>query len=150
MASLFLKKLETKVAIDEVIRNTKQKVVVMRFGRSGDIVCMQMDEILFKCEVELSRMADIYTVEAESVPIYCQYFDISLIPATIFFFNGQHIKVDYGTPDHSKFIGAFFTRQDCIDLVEVIYRGANRGKVIISCPIEKSHIPFYELTYRDI
>lgn len=46
MASLFLKKLETKVAIDEVIRNTKQKVVVMRFGRSGDIVCMQMDEIV--------------------------------------------------------------------------------------------------------
>lgn len=51
---------------------------------------------LFKCEVELSRMADIYTVEAETIAIYCQYFDISLIPATVFFFNGQHIKVDYG------------------------------------------------------
>lgn len=40
-------------------------------------------------------MADIFIVDVDAVPVYTRYFDITLIPATIFFFNGQHIKVDW-------------------------------------------------------
>ncbi len=41
-------------------------------------------------------MACVWTVEVEAVEVYVKYFDISLIPATVFFWNTQHIKVDYG------------------------------------------------------
>uniref|UniRef100_K3WKC1 Thioredoxin-like protein 4B n=1 Tax=Globisporangium ultimum (strain ATCC 200006 / CBS 805.95 / DAOM BR144) TaxID=431595 RepID=K3WKC1_GLOUD len=150
MAALLLSQLTTKAALDAAIQGTKDKVLVLRFGRAADIACMQQDDVLAKCERELSKMAQIFLVEAEQMPLYSQYFDISLIPATIFFFNGQHMKVDYGTPDHTKFIGAFRIKQDFIDLVEVIYRGAIHGKHIVSCPIEKSRIPQYNLIYKDI
>ena len=51
---------------------------------------------LFKAVDELAKMAKIYIVDVDAVPVYTKYFDISLIPATIFFFNAQHIKVDWG------------------------------------------------------
>jgi hypothetical protein len=51
---------------------------------------------LSKSEADLAKMAQIFTVEATAVPDYIEYFDITLIPAAIFFFNTYHLKCDYG------------------------------------------------------
>lgn len=51
---------------------------------------------LSKTSADLSKMASIYLVDVDHTPVYTQYFDISYIPSTVFFFNGQHMKVDYG------------------------------------------------------
>lgn len=44
--SLFLPKLSCKKDIDEVIKCVAEKVVVLRFGRDEDSVCLQLDEIV--------------------------------------------------------------------------------------------------------
>ncbi|KAI3377543.1 hypothetical protein L3Q82_008718, partial [Scortum barcoo] len=93
--SLFLPKLTCKKDIDEVIKGVAEKVVVLRFGRDEDSVCLQLDEILSKTAHDLSNMSSIYIVDVDKAPIYTRYFDISYIPSTVFFFNGQHMKVDY-------------------------------------------------------
>ena len=41
-------------------------------------------------------MAKFWTVDVDAVEVYVKYFDVALIPATVFFWNSQHIKVDYG------------------------------------------------------
>lgn len=46
MASLLLEQLTTKAAVDDAIRLTKDKVVVLRFGRAADLVCMQHDDVV--------------------------------------------------------------------------------------------------------
>ncbi|KAH7975344.1 hypothetical protein HPB52_000605 [Rhipicephalus sanguineus] len=112
---------------------------------------MQAPFTLNKAAPLLSRMAEVYAVEPHSVPVYTRYFDVTITPATVFFFNGQHIKIESNrSADHTKFVGSFKTKQDVIDLVEVVYRGAMRGKLIVTSPIETSHTPQYDLLYKDI
>ncbi|GAB0177732.1 Thioredoxin-like 4B [Pygoscelis adeliae] len=148
--SFLLPKLTCKREVDQAIKSVAEKVLVLRFGRDNDAVCLQLDDILAKTAHDLSKMAVIYLVDVNKVPVYTQYFDISYIPSTVFFFNGQHMKVDYGSPDHTKFVGSFKTKQDFIDLIEVIYRGAMRGKLIVRSPIDPNNIPKYDLLYQGI
>ncbi|XP_070254135.1 thioredoxin-like protein 4B isoform X2 [Myotis yumanensis] len=95
--SFLLPKLTSKKEVDEAIKSTAEKVLVLRFGRDEDPVCLQLDDILSKTSSDLSKMAAIYLVDVDQTPVYTHYFDISYIPSTVFFFNGQHMKVDYGS-----------------------------------------------------
>lgn len=58
MASLLLTQLTTKAALDDAIRITKDQVVVLRFGRATDIVCMQQDDIVRLSIVRLFAIQD--------------------------------------------------------------------------------------------
>ncbi|XP_005608437.1 thioredoxin-like protein 4B isoform X1 [Equus przewalskii] len=99
--SFLLPKLTSKKEVDQAIKSTAEKVLVLRFGRDEDPVCLQLDDILSKTSSDLSKMAAIYLVDVDQTPVYTHYFDISYIPSTVFFFNGQHMKVDYGHLAHA-------------------------------------------------
>ncbi|KAK0585645.1 hypothetical protein LWI29_031776 [Acer saccharum] len=150
--SYLLETLTKKKEIDTIIRDTIDKVIVLRFGRSSDSLSLQLDDILAKSARELSKFGTVALVDidSEDVQVYVNYFDITLIPSTLFFFNAHHIKMDSGTADHTKWVGAFHRKQDFIDVVEAIFRGAMKGKLIVNCPLPPERIPKYQLLYKDV
>ncbi|VVA34101.1 PREDICTED: thioredoxin [Prunus dulcis] len=150
--SYLLTTLTKKQEVDSLIRSTIDKVLVLRFGRASDSVCLLLDDVLDKTAREVSKFAAIALVDidSEDIQVYAKYFDITLIPSTVFFFNAHHMKMDSGTADHTKWVGAFQQKQDFIDVVEAIFRGAMKGKLIVSCPLPPERIPKYQLLYKDV
>lgn len=51
---------------------------------------------LAKSAREVSKFASVALVDidSEDVQVYVKYFDITLIPSTVFFFNAHHMKMD--------------------------------------------------------
>ncbi|KMS64606.1 hypothetical protein BVRB_018550 [Beta vulgaris subsp. vulgaris] len=90
--------LTEKREVNSIIRDTLDKVLVLRFGRSSDPVCLQLDDILAKSARDVSKFARVALadIDSEDVQVYVKYFDITLIPSTIFFFNAHHMKMDSG------------------------------------------------------
>ncbi|KAL9228297.1 hypothetical protein vseg_003891 [Gypsophila vaccaria] len=148
-----MKTVTKKAEVDNLIRDTLDKVLVLRFGLSSDSATLHLDDILGKSAHEVSKFASIALVDIDSdddVNVYVDYFDITFVPSTVFFFNAHHMKMDSGTADHTKWIGAFYKKQDFIDVVEAIYRGAMKGKLIVTCPLPPERIPKFQLLYKDV
>ncbi|ONK72426.1 uncharacterized protein A4U43_C04F19310 [Asparagus officinalis] len=150
--SYALPNLSSKREVDSIIRDTLDRVLVLRFGRCSDPICLQLDDILAKSSRDISKFGVVALVDmdAEEVQVYVKYFDITLIPSTVFFFNAHHMKMDSGTADHTKWIGSFHYKQDFIDVVEAIFRGAMKGKLIVSCPLPPERIPRFQLLFKDL
>ncbi|KAJ3672935.1 hypothetical protein LUZ60_006309 [Juncus effusus] len=152
MGSMVLPTLRTKRAVDTAIRDTLDKVLVLRFGRADDSACLHLDDVLLKASRDISRFGEISLVDidSEEIQVYVKYFDITIFPSTVFFFNAHHMKMDSGTADHTKWIGSFQSKQDFIDVVEAIYRGAMKGKLIVTCPLPPEKITRFQLLFKDL
>ncbi|KAL3645073.1 hypothetical protein CASFOL_010253 [Castilleja foliolosa] len=86
--------LKEKKDVDSLIRDTIDKVLVLRFGRSNDAVSLQLDDIqLHKSARDVSRFATVALADVDS----------------------EEIQV---SADHTKWVGTFQSKQDFIDVVE--------------------------------
>lgn len=57
--SFLLPKLTSKKEVDQAIKSTAEKVLVLRFGRDEDPVCLQLDDIVSFKEAALVRSSSV-------------------------------------------------------------------------------------------
>ena len=135
--SYLLPHLHSGWSVDSAIVSEEKRVVVMRFGHDEDATCMKMDETLSSIADDVKNFAVIYLVDTTEVPDFNEMYELYDPCTVMFFFRNKHIMVDLGTGNNNK-LTAVVEKQELIDLIEVVYRGAKRGRGLVIAPKDHS------------
>ncbi len=122
--------------VDQAILAEEERVVIIRFGHDYDPQCMQMDEVLYSVgeevtnftNIQIRNFAVIYLVDITDVPDFNTMYELFDPCTTMFFYRNKHIMIDLGTGNNNKINWAMNDKQEFIDVVETVYRGARKGK----------------------
>ncbi|KAJ2233895.1 U4/U6-U5 snRNP complex subunit dib1, partial [Coemansia sp. RSA 485] len=118
--------------VDQAILSEEDRVVVIRFGHDWDMQCMQMDETLYKIAERVKNFAVIYLVDITEVPDFNTMYELFDPCTVMFFFRNKHIMIDLGTGNNNKVNWPIAEEQEVIDLIELVYRGARKGKGLVT------------------
>ena len=129
--SYMLPHLGSAWAVDQAIITEEEKVVMIRFGHDYDPQCMEQDEVLFSIAEDVRNFCVIYLVDITQVPDFNDMYELYDACTMMFFFRNKHIMVDTSTGNNNKINWVVHDRQDVIDLIEVVYRGARKGKGLV-------------------
>ena len=156
MGSVVLPHLRTGWHVDQAILSEEERLVVIRFGRDHDPGCMRQDEVLYKIADKVKNFAVIYLCDLDEVPDFKSskdhpnqdscwvYTDLTIVyelydPMTImFFWRNKHMMIDLGTGNNNKLNFVLEDKQELIDIIETVYRGAKKGRGLVISPKDYS------------
>lgn len=124
--------------VDQAILMEEERVVIMRFGHDYDPLCMQMDEVLYSLAYDVKNFARIYLVDITEVPDFNAMYELYDPCTVMFFYRNKHMLVDLGTGNNNKLNFLIPDKQELIDIIEMVYRGARKGKGLVVSPKDYS------------
>uniref|UniRef100_A0A0E0FR34 Thioredoxin-like protein YLS8 n=1 Tax=Oryza nivara TaxID=4536 RepID=A0A0E0FR34_ORYNI len=136
--SYLLPHLHSGWAVDQAILAEEERLVIIRFGHDWDETCMQMDEVLAAVAETIKNFAVIYLVDITEVPDFNTMYELYDPSTVMFFFRNKHIMIDLGTGNNNKINWALKDKQEFIDIVETVYRGARKGRGLVIAPKDYS------------
>ncbi|EGX94279.1 mitosis protein dim1 [Cordyceps militaris CM01] len=160
MGSVVIPHLSSGWHVDQAILSEDERLVVIRFGRDWDSDCMRQDEVLYKIAEKVKSFAVVYVCDIDQVPDFNQMYGTFCCvspfptprcpppnsikselydPCTImFFFRNKHMMVDFGTGNNNKLNWVLEDKQELIDIIETVYRGAKKGRGLVVSPKDYS------------
>ena len=77
-------------------------------------------------------------MDQTQVPDFNTMYELVDDCTVMFFYRNRHIMVDFGTGDNNKLNFLLGEKQELIDIVETVYRGASKGKGLVVSPKDYS------------
>ncbi|RRT45778.1 hypothetical protein B296_00031662 [Ensete ventricosum] len=99
---------------------------------------VQMDEVLASVAETIKNFAVIYLVDITEVPDFNTMYELYDPSTVMFFFRNKHIMIDLGTGNNNKINWALKDKQEFVDIVETVYRGARKGRGLVIAPKDYS------------
>ncbi|KAB5548022.1 hypothetical protein DKX38_011428 [Salix brachista] len=99
---------------------------------------MTMDEVLASVAETIKNFAVIYLVDITEIPDFNTMYELYDPSTVMFFFRNKHIMIDLGTGNNNKINWALKDKQEFIDIVETVYRGARKGRGLVIAPKDYS------------
>lgn len=124
--------------VDQAIVTEEDRVVVIRFGRDADPQCMVQDEVLASIAEKVKNFAVVYLVDIDQVPDFNAMYELYDPCAIMFFYRNKHIMVDCSTGNNTKINWVLADKQELIDIIEIVYRGARKGVGLVISPKDYS------------
>lgn len=97
-----------------------------------------MDETLYKSAEDIKNFAIIYLIDISKVQDFNTMYELYDPCTTMFFFRNKHMMIDLGTGNNNKINWAIKDKQEFIDIVETVYKGAKKGKGLVISPKDYS------------
>ncbi|TMW39682.1 hypothetical protein DOY81_015238 [Sarcophaga bullata] len=72
------------------------------------------------------------------VPDFNKMYELYDPCTVMFFFRNKHIMIDLGTGNNNKINWPLEDKQEMIDIVETVYRGARKGRGLVVSPKDYS------------
>ena len=125
--SYLLPHLHSGWEVDQTILSEEDRLVILRFGTDYDETCMQMDEVLNGVADKVKNFAVIFLVDITQVPDFNEMYELYDPCTVMFFYRNKHMMIDLGTGNNNKINWALTDKQEMIDIIEMVYRGARKG-----------------------
>ena len=134
MGSVVLPHLTNGWQVDQSILTEEERLVVIRFGRDWDADCMRQDEVLYRIADRVKNFAVIYVCDLDQVPDFKQMYELYDPMTIMFFFRNKHMMCDFGTGNNNKLNWVLEDKQELVDIIETIYKGAKKGRGLVVSP----------------
>lgn len=79
-----------------------------------------------------------YVVDITKVPDFNTMYELYDSMTLMFFYRNKHMMIDLGTGNNNKITWVLKDKQEVIDICEVIYKGARKGKGLVVAPRDYS------------
>jgi DIM1 family U5 snRNP protein len=86
----------------------------------------------------VKNFAVIYTVDTKLVPDFNGMYELYDACTVMFFWRNKHIQVDFGTGNNNKINFEIQDKQELVDIMEVAYKAASKGKGLAVSPKDYS------------
>lgn len=78
--------------------------------------------------------AVIYLCDIDEVPDFNTMYELYDTMTIMFFYRNKHMMCDFGTGNNNKLNWVLEDKQELIDIIETIYKGAKKGRGLVVSP----------------